>query len=144
MELFQRVEQEVAAIPGVTSVSASLVPVLAGSSWGTDVSVEGFESGPDIDDNSRYSEVGAAYFGTLGIPLIAGREFTDSDVQGAPRVAVVNEAFTRKFNLNGREAVGKWMSTDSDDSRGNPFLSTPTSVVVPPMSAMSASARPER
>ena len=115
MEIFQRVEEEVAAIPGVTSVSASLVPVLAGSNWGTDVSVEGFESGPDVDDNSRYSEVGPAYFSTLGIPLVAGREFTDSDVQGAPRVAVVNEAFTRKFNLNGPEAVGKWMSNDGDD-----------------------------
>ena len=89
-----------------------MIPVLAGSNWGTDVSVEGFESGPDIDDNSRYNVVGAGYFHTLGIPLVAGREFSMSDVLGAPRVAVVNEVFAQKFGLNGPEAVGKWMSTN--------------------------------
>ena len=51
--LFERAEQELAAVPGVTSVSAGMVPVLAGSNWGTNVRVEGFESGPDIDSNSR-------------------------------------------------------------------------------------------
>ena len=40
--------------PGVTAVSAAMVPALGGSSWGTNVEVEGFESGPDIDSNSRY------------------------------------------------------------------------------------------
>lgn len=108
--LFARLEEELAAMPGVTGVSASVVPLLVGSNWGTDVSVEGFESGPDIDDNSRRNFVGAAYFNTLGIPLVAGREFTQSDVAGAPRVAVVNDVFARKFGLNGRDAIGKWMS----------------------------------
>jgi predicted permease len=109
--LFERVESELAAIPGVTGVSAALVPLLAGNNWGTSVSVEGFEYAPDVDINSRYNEVGAAYFSTLGIPLLAGREFTLSDAANAPQVAVVNEVFTNKFGLNGREAVGKWMST---------------------------------
>jgi predicted permease len=110
--LFERVEEELGAIPGVSGVSAARVPLLEGSNWGTDVSVEGFESGPDIDDNSRYNQVGARYFGTLGIPLLAGRDFTVSDATNAPKVAVVNEVFTDKFGLNGRDAVGKWMSTD--------------------------------
>ncbi len=109
--LFERVEQELAAIPGVTAVSAALVPLLAGSNWGTDVTVEGFEDGPDIDTNSRYNEVGAGYFAALGMPLIAGREFTASDGPGAPRLAVVNQAFAEKFGLGGPEAVGKWMGT---------------------------------
>lgn len=108
--LFERVEQELGAVPGVTGVSAGRVPVLAGNNWRTDVSVEGFETGPDTDNNSAYSEVGPDYFSTLGIPLLAGREFTPSDAAGAPRVAIVNEAFTKKFGLNGGEAVGKWMS----------------------------------
>ncbi len=115
-ELFRRTEQELAAIPGVTSVSAALVAVLAGNSWGTSVSVEGFEWEPGVDANSRLNEVGAGYFATLGIPLIAGREFTESDVAGAPKVAVVNEAFTRKFNLDGRNAVGKFMSSSSSSA----------------------------
>ena len=106
---FDRAEQEMAAIPGVTGVALSRVPLLAGSNSGNDVNVEGFPSGPDIDTNSRMNEINAGYFRTLGIPLIAGREFTIADTTGAPRVAIVNEAFAQKFKL-GREAVGKRMA----------------------------------
>jgi predicted permease len=108
--LFARMEEELGAIPGVTAVSAAMIPVLTGSNWGTDVSVEGFESGPDIDDNARFNIIAPGYFNTLGIPLLAGREFTQSDALGTPKVAVVNEAFARKFGLDVRETVGKWMS----------------------------------
>jgi predicted permease len=109
--LFERAEAELAAIPGVSSVSAAIVPLLAGNNWGTDVTVEGFPTGPDVDNNSRYNEVGPGYFRTLGVPLLAGREFTDRDAVGAPKAAIVNEAFAKKFNL-GRNAVGKRMSDD--------------------------------
>ena len=89
-------------------MTASLVPALGGSNWGSDVRVQGFTSGPDIDNNSRFNEVGAGYFRTMGIPLMTGREFTTADILGAPKVVVVNEAFVKKFNL-GRDAVGKRM-----------------------------------
>jgi predicted permease len=112
-QLFERIEEEIAALPGVTSVTAALVPVLAGSNWGTDVRVEGWESGPDIDSNARFNEVGAGFFHTLDIPILAGREFTTSDNAAGASVAIVNEAFARKFNM-GSEVVGKWMSADGD------------------------------
>ena len=105
-ELFQRVEDEIAAVPGVTGVTASLVPILAGSNWGSSVYVQDFKYGPDTDRGSRFNEIGPAYFKTLGIPLISGREFTRADSLTAPKVVVVNEAFAKKFNL-GRDAVGK-------------------------------------
>ena len=113
--LFERVEETLAAVPGVTGVTSSLVPLLAGSNWGTDVEVEGFQSGPDIDNNSRFNEVGAGYFNTLGIQLRQGREFTTSDRLGSGQVAVVNEAFTKKFHL-GQNAIGKFMSNRGKDS----------------------------
>jgi predicted permease len=109
-DFFVRAEEELAAIPGVTSVSPALVPVLAGNSWGTDVGVEGFESGPDIDSNSRFNAVGPGYFGTLGMPIMSGREFTSGDMGEETTVAVINEAFARKFGLDPRDAVGKMMS----------------------------------
>ncbi len=113
-QLFTRIEEELAAVPGVTGVTAAMVPVIAGSNWGTDVRVEGWTSGPDIDSNSRYNEVGPTFFKTLGVSLISGREFTTADVSGAPKVAVVNEAFAKKFNL-GRDAVGKRIADGGDD-----------------------------
>jgi len=113
-QLFERVEEEMGSLPGVTGVTASRVPILANSNWGTDVGVEGFKSEPDADNNARYSQIGTGYFRTLGIPLLAGREFTPADDRGTPKVAVVNEAFAKKFNL-GRDAVGKRMSTGRDE-----------------------------
>lgn len=106
--LFEQVEDVLRAQPGVTGVTASMVPLLSGSNWGTDVRVQGFQSGPDIDSNSRLNEVGPDYFRTMGIPLIAGREFLPSDREGTRLVAIVNEEFARKFGL-GRDAVGKLM-----------------------------------
>ncbi len=109
--LFERLEDDLAAVPGVTGVSAALVPILAGDSWGNDVAVQGFEAGPDTNTNARFNEVGPRYFRTLGVPLVAGREFTRADALGTAKVAIVNDAFTRKFNL-GRDAVGKRMSAN--------------------------------
>jgi predicted permease len=113
--LFQRVEEELARLPGVTGVTSSMVPLLAGSNWGTDVSVEGFPSGPDVDDNSRYNEVGPGYFRTLGFTVLSGREFTTSDFKGSAQVAVVNQTFAKKFHLD-RDAVHKFMGIGGRDS----------------------------
>jgi len=109
-QLFVRMEEELAALPGVTAVTSSMVGILAGNNWGTDVAVEGFKGGPDTDANARFNEIGPGYFRALGVPLMAGREFTAADGPGRPKVAVVNEAFAKKFNL-GTQAVGKRMST---------------------------------
>jgi predicted permease len=112
LALFERLEEELAAIPGVTGVSGAMIPILTGSNWGSSVEVEGFESGPDVDNNARFNKVGPGYFRTLRVPLLAGREITAGDVEGAGKVAVVNQEFTEKFGLGGRAAVGKWMSSE--------------------------------
>ena len=110
MALFQQMEQELAALPGVQSVTAAIIPVLAGSSSGTGVTVEGFPTTADTDINARYNEVGAGFFRTMGATVLAGREFTETDAIGRSKVAIVNEAFAKKFNL-GTNPVGKHMAT---------------------------------
>lgn len=112
---FERVEDELAAMPGVTGVAGTMVPLIGGSNWGSSVRVQGFDAGPDTDRDSQYNDVGPDYFKTLGVPLIAGREFTRADAFGGAKVAIVNEAFAKKFNL-GREAVGKRMTRGGQDS----------------------------
>src|SRR3954470_8458271 len=107
--LYERAEQELAGVPGATGVAIARVALLAGNNWGNSVSVEGFARGPDTDTDANYNEVSPGYFRTLGVPLISGREFIAADTLGAPKVAIVNQAFAKKFNL-GRDAVGKHMS----------------------------------
>ena len=113
--LFNRVEQELAALPGVTGVTDGMVPLLSGDNWGNRVHVQGFQCGPDVDCDARYNEIGADYFKTFGVPLIAGREFTTADARGAQRVAIVNEQFAKKFRM-GTDVVGKFMGNDDNDS----------------------------
>ena len=105
-QLFERMEDEIAAVPGVTSVVATIVPVLAGDNWGNSLGVEGFEAGPDTNTNASFNGVGPGYFKTMGIPLMMGREFTRADAFGTPKVAIVNQTFVKKFNL-GDNALGK-------------------------------------
>jgi predicted permease len=106
--LFERVEDALSAVPGVNGVAATRMQLLSGSNWGSSVVVQGFEAGPDTDVHSNVNQIGPGYFRVLGIPLVSGREFTRADNLGSPRVAIVNEAFAKKFNL-GRDAVGKRM-----------------------------------
>jgi predicted permease len=101
--LVERIEQELATLPGVASVSTSTIPLLDNFGWSNNVTVEGSDAGPE----SPYTaDVGPDYFRTVGIPLVAGREFVVSDVTNAPKVAVVNESFVRAFNL-GQPIVGR-------------------------------------
>jgi predicted permease len=106
--LFERIEDEMLALPGVSGVTGSTVQLISDSNWGTDVGVQGFQAGPDADTHAQYTHVGPDYFRTLGMTLLAGREFTRADNLTTPKVAIVNQAFAKKFNL-GRDAVGKRM-----------------------------------
>jgi predicted permease len=72
------------------------------------VSVDGFQAGPDTDTNANFNQVGPAFFRTLAIPLVAGRDFSLSDGINAPKVGIVSEAFKRKFSPN-EEILGKRM-----------------------------------
>ena len=81
-QLFERMEDELSAVPGVTGVVAAIVPVIAGDNWGNSLAVEGFEAGPDTNTNGSFNGVGPGYFKTMGIPLVAGREFTRADAFG--------------------------------------------------------------
>ena len=111
--LYARVEEQLKSLPGVAAVTSSALPILAGNNWGESVSVEGFKKDPDTDDGASFSAVGPGFYQVLGMRLIAGRDFTESDNVGGQRVAIVNEAFAKKFGL-GNNVVGKRMSVGND------------------------------
>jgi predicted permease len=78
------------------------------------VTVQGFDAPPDADSDASYAFIGARFFSTLRIPLIAGREFTAADSSMSQPVAIVNEAFARKFKLE-RNPVGTRMELGRND-----------------------------
>jgi predicted permease len=102
LAFFERVQDEMRSVPGVVSATASTVPILSNNNWHNNITVEGFDPGPDGDTRVSVARVGTDYFRTMGIPVLTGREFTATDTVGAPRVAIVNEAFGRKFALGDR------------------------------------------
>ncbi len=107
--LFERIETELAAIPGVRSVTASLVPLIAGDNWISSIVLDGR---PKRDsDDAAVNEIGCGYFAKMGIPLVAGREFTGADNAAGPPVAIVNRQFVKKF-LDGRNPIGVRMQAD--------------------------------
>src|SRR5262249_3408848 len=98
--LYTRLEEDLAALPSVSAMTSAMVPRIAGSNWNNGVRVQGFKS----DENSRNSSasfngVAPRHFRAIGVPLLAGREFTDADALGGPKVAIVNETFARHFGL---------------------------------------------
>ncbi len=82
---------DVRAIPGIENVAATTNIPLSGSTWGHHVNV-GSVNGP-----SRFTYVSPSFFATLGIPLLAGRNFTDRDTNDSPLVLIVNQSFVRKY-----------------------------------------------
>jgi hypothetical protein len=73
------------------------VAPIAGSNWGHDVRIEGAPAGINTDSSAGYNEVSPGYFGRMGMPPIAGREFTESGNPAAPKVAIVNRQFVKSF-----------------------------------------------
>ena len=111
MALIDRVAAEMRWLPGVESVGVAQVPLLAGGQTTSNLSVEGFE-GPDSETQTASNRVGEGFFETLGIPLLAGRDFVPGDALGAPKVAIVDQAFAGRFGLSG-DVLGKRMSLGS-------------------------------
>jgi predicted permease len=104
--LYDRIEQTLAAQPGVTGVGTTAIPLFYDFSLGGNTAIEGVDPGPNADTYSARTAVGSGYFAALDIPLLKGRLFTDNDTAETPIVAVVNQAFARKFNL-GDDVVGR-------------------------------------
>ena len=105
--LYQQMEQHVASLPGVQAVSPSVYGLLQGnSSPGTVLDVPGYAPGSDADTRAQWSIVGRGFFDTLGLRLIAGRNFTEHDGTLSPQVAIINESMASHFF--GRESpLGK-------------------------------------
>jgi predicted permease len=109
---YQGLLEKLRALPGVQSVTVMENRIGSGWSNNTGALVDGRDPraySPTDSDMMRWNSVGPNYFETLGIPIRMGRDFTDADSYSAPKVAIVNETFARRF-LKGREPLGHQVS----------------------------------
>jgi predicted permease len=125
---FNQVLDRVSRIPGVSRAGSSVVPLLTGGGWGMGFTVEGYQPKPGEGAGSRCNGVSPAFFATMGIPLLAGRDFDERDGLLKPptddgwpyRVAVVNETFARRY-FGGQSPVGRHIGIGEDPGTPMPI-----------------------
>ena len=98
---FRRIDERLMQIPGVRSVAPVLYAPMTGNSWNTGIFVEGRpEPGAKEDISAGWARVSPGFFETLGAPVVLGRSFSEADTDATRTVAVVNEAFVKRFFKN--------------------------------------------
>jgi predicted permease len=104
-QFYRQMRVRLSAIPGVTGVGLAVVPILDRADWSSTVTVEGYRSKDGEDMNPHFNSISPGYFKTMGIQVVAGREFDERDGQGARRTGIVNERFAKLY-FAGRSPVG--------------------------------------
>jgi predicted permease len=105
-QLYRRIHDSIAGIPGVSSVALCLYSP-PGGGWGAGVWVDGHPTpGPRDDNSSSWDRVTPGYFDVVGTSIVKGRGISATDTPASRHVAVVNEAFARKFFRN-EDPVGR-------------------------------------
>jgi predicted permease len=103
--LVDQLRAHIATIPGVRSIGTSEIATLTGDDEGSNITVEGGIQLPEDQQQVNYVSVSPGYLSTLGVPLLAGREFTEADGATSPKVAVVSQAMVKQF-FPGRNPIG--------------------------------------
>ncbi len=110
---YRQLMEKLKSMPGVESASAVNHLPLAGDTWGTKVVIENRQLPPAGQDEEAMFRVSRPeYFRTMGVPLRAGRDFTDRDTLDAPKVVIVNETLAHKF-WPSEDAIGKRLTLDN-------------------------------
>lgn len=109
--LFHQILERVKLLPGVQSAAVVADVPLTQNEDSLDFSIEGVPDPPGRQRGARFNIVGPVYFSTLGIPLVGGRDLSDTDAEGAPLVVVVNQAMARRFWPN-ENPIGQRITTD--------------------------------
>ncbi|MGE5567994.1 MAG: ABC transporter permease [Rhodospirillales bacterium] len=110
--LCRDLRDRLAGLPSVRAAAAANPGPLSRTERGGTVVVEGYHPAEDEEPGASYFSISPDYFRTLGIPLLAGREFTERDDASAPKVAIINQAFARRYFGN-RNPIGYHASRGS-------------------------------
>jgi predicted permease len=107
LSLYSELQDGIAALPVIRAASMSQIPLLGGDNTSSSIEVVGYK--PKEGESTGVSEdfIGPGFFATMGIPLLAGRDFNRQDTPTAPKVAVINDVMAKYYfgndNPLGRE-----------------------------------------
>jgi predicted permease len=108
------------AVPGVAAAAASMRSPVSASSSNDDIIGE---NGDDTKEASWLDYISPGYFQTMETPILAGRDFNGNDTATSPKVAVVNQAFVKKFLNGDKNAVGKQFRLWESPGKPEPYYS---------------------
>lgn len=114
--LYRRIHESLSAVPGVSAVAVCLYSPQNGGNWGSGVWVDGHPPpGPKDDNYVSMNRVTAGYFEVIGNPIVRGRGISEQDTPTSRHVAVINEAFARRFFKN-EDPIGNHFGRDDAGS----------------------------
>lgn len=110
--LYKQINDRLRAIPGVRAVTAALYAPMSGDSWNEGIRVEGRPEPPANEDTSAgWARVTPEFFETIGAKMVLGRPLADLDTAATRNVAVINEAFAKKF-FKDQNPIGQHFGVD--------------------------------
>ncbi|MBV9498692.1 MAG: ABC transporter permease [Acidobacteriaceae bacterium] len=110
--LYRRIQDSFSSIPGVSAVALCTYSPLSGNAWGSGVWIDGHPPpGPNADNFALRDRVTAGYFEAIGNPVVRGRGISEQDTAASRHVAVINEAFARKY-FKDEDPIGKHFGRD--------------------------------
>jgi predicted permease len=111
--LYQRLVARTEALPGVQSATIAMCGLMTGCRSSADgLAISGYTAQPGEQVVVQENRIGARYFDTVGMTVIAGRNFEARDIGSDANIAIVNEAMVRKY-FNGRDPIGQRFGYDN-------------------------------
>jgi predicted permease len=105
---YQGLVQDLRSLPGVTSAGLAMVPLLSGDEWDSTMSVAGHQSKDGEDMQAYMNGISPGYWKTMGVPMLAGRDFDDRDQGEKINVAIVNQKFAQHF-FGQQSPIGRYI-----------------------------------
>lgn len=120
---YQRLVDDLASVPGIKSVGLASMRILEDNEWDSSMTVEGYTAKPGQTPEPFMNSVSPNYFRTLGVPILAGRDFTINDAtelksgpdpqDWSPTTVIINESFAKRY-FAGRNPIGLHVGFGSD------------------------------
>ena len=125
LQFYQQLFARLDHLPGVRAATFGRVPLIADDNWFNDILLPGETEKTAAEHDTKRQMVRENYFATMEIPLLRGRGFTAQDDQRAPKVAIVNQTFARKFFPN-EDVLGKRVTIRVTNVKSRSSASWPT------------------